>query len=601
MVVGASSRPPSSSPSSACPSCSAASTARQSPQPVPYPVACSPQAWAAGAPFLFLADDARAPGARRAKRARAAPAEPARLARQGHAHEPPRRRRRGRPAVPSLAGDDERRGPAQGRRPLRHDPALTGPRGERWRPSRTHVRSGTERLRAAGSESARLDAELLLAHAIGTDRTVIVAHPEAPVGDGAAERFEADLTRRAAGEPVAYIRGIKEFYGLAFAVDARALIPRPETERLVELAVAARHGAPRRRARAGTARRRSRYGRRRARAAARSPSASRSALRRRGIEDDVEVVGDRRLARGALALARENAVGSRRRRTRCGSSRPTCCRRSSRRRRSTSSLANLPYVPIRGDRRAARRGIVRAPRRARWRPRRAGAHRPAVRRGCRRRSRQTASRCSRSGPTRRPAWPSSSAAICPAGRVRSSSTWAAIREWPGSPGPEPWQHGWSSDGTAGRRAAAATLRDGGVVAIPTDTVYGIAVALGTAGGVERLFEVKARPPDKAVMVLVDALDQLAGWVELSASARARCRAVARRPDAGAAASLRSAAARRLDGRDADARRAHPEARCAPLAGPRRRSHSDDLGQPIRGPGGPFGPGGRWRRWATAST
>ena len=76
------------------------------------------------------------------------------------------------------------------------------------------------------------------------------------------------------------------------------------------------------------------------------------------------------------------------------------------------------------------------------------------------------------------------------------------------------------DGEGGRRAAAATLRDGGVVAIPTDTVYGIAVALGTVGGVERLFEVKARPPDKAVMVLVDGLDQLTDWVELSAAARA---------------------------------------------------------------------------------
>jgi L-threonylcarbamoyladenylate synthase len=76
------------------------------------------------------------------------------------------------------------------------------------------------------------------------------------------------------------------------------------------------------------------------------------------------------------------------------------------------------------------------------------------------------------------------------------------------------------DGTAGRRAAAATLRNGGVVAIPTDTVYGIAVALGRAAGVERLFEVKARPPDKAVMVLVDALAQVAGWVELSPAANA---------------------------------------------------------------------------------
>ena len=76
------------------------------------------------------------------------------------------------------------------------------------------------------------------------------------------------------------------------------------------------------------------------------------------------------------------------------------------------------------------------------------------------------------------------------------------------------------DGAAGRRAAVATLLEGGVVGIPTDTVYGIAVALGTAAGVERLFEVKARPPDKAVMVLVDGLDQLADWVELSAAAKA---------------------------------------------------------------------------------
>jgi release factor glutamine methyltransferase len=100
------------------------------------------------------------------------------------------------------------------------------------------LRAATERLRSAGSESARLDAQLLLGHAIGADRTVIAAHPDAPVGEGAAQRFEADLARRERGEPVAYIRGFKEFYGLAFAADPRALIPRPETERLVELAEA---------------------------------------------------------------------------------------------------------------------------------------------------------------------------------------------------------------------------------------------------------------------------------------------------------------------------------------------------------------------------
>lgn len=96
----------------------------------------------------------------------------------------------------------------------------------------------TERLRASGSPSPRIDAELLLGHALGVDRTTIVAHPEMPVGADHASRFEADLARRAAGEPVAYIRGMKEFYGLAFGTDARALIPRPETERLVELAEA---------------------------------------------------------------------------------------------------------------------------------------------------------------------------------------------------------------------------------------------------------------------------------------------------------------------------------------------------------------------------
>jgi release factor glutamine methyltransferase len=93
--------------------------------------------------------------------------------------------------------------------------------------------SGTARLRASGSESARLDVELLLGWAIGADRTAVIAHAGAPVGADAAATFEAGLARREAGEPVAYIRGYKEFHGLAFSVDARALIPRPETEMLV--------------------------------------------------------------------------------------------------------------------------------------------------------------------------------------------------------------------------------------------------------------------------------------------------------------------------------------------------------------------------------
>jgi release factor glutamine methyltransferase len=99
------------------------------------------------------------------------------------------------------------------------------------------LREGTDRLRASGSGSARLDAELLVGHAVGMDRTGILAHPEAPVGDGQAARYEASLERRERGEPVAYIRGIKEFYGLALAVDPRGLIPRPETELVVDLAM----------------------------------------------------------------------------------------------------------------------------------------------------------------------------------------------------------------------------------------------------------------------------------------------------------------------------------------------------------------------------
>jgi release factor glutamine methyltransferase len=95
---------------------------------------------------------------------------------------------------------------------------------------------GMGRLVDAGSETARLDAEVLLAHILGIDRTGVLAHPEAPVGDGLAAQFREALERREAGEPVAYIRGVKEFHSLAFATDARALIPRPETELLVDLA-----------------------------------------------------------------------------------------------------------------------------------------------------------------------------------------------------------------------------------------------------------------------------------------------------------------------------------------------------------------------------
>lgn len=104
--------------------------------------------------------------------------------------------------------------------------------------TRALLDEGVDRLRALGFETPRLDTELLLAHAIGVERTAVVAHGDAPVGVDAEAAFRTSLDRRAAGEPVAYIRGIKEFHGIALAVDKRALIPRPETEHVVDLVLA---------------------------------------------------------------------------------------------------------------------------------------------------------------------------------------------------------------------------------------------------------------------------------------------------------------------------------------------------------------------------
>ena len=73
---------------------------------------------------------------------------------------------------------------------------------------------------------------------------------------------------------------------------------------------------------------------------------------------------------------------------------------------------------------------------------------------------------------------------------------------------------------AGHLVAAEVLRAGGLVGLPTDTVYGIACALDAPDGVERLFAAKARPTDRAIMVLADGLDQLAATVILTPAARA---------------------------------------------------------------------------------
>jgi len=102
------------------------------------------------------------------------------------------------------------------------------------------------RLLAAGLDAreAWVEADLLLRHAAGLTREETLLRPAAPLGDGAAAAFASLIARRADGCPSAYLTGRCEFYGLTLEVDPRVLIPRPETERLVEVAAAALAARP---------------------------------------------------------------------------------------------------------------------------------------------------------------------------------------------------------------------------------------------------------------------------------------------------------------------------------------------------------------------
>jgi len=92
-------------------------------------------------------------------------------------------------------------------------------------------------LENAGIEESRLDAEILLTHALGITRAQLHAHPQSQLSSAELARYRQLIERRARREPVAYIVGHKEFYGLDLLVDDRVLIPRPETELLVEKAI----------------------------------------------------------------------------------------------------------------------------------------------------------------------------------------------------------------------------------------------------------------------------------------------------------------------------------------------------------------------------
>lgn len=96
----------------------------------------------------------------------------------------------------------------------------------------------TDDFRARDIESPRLDAEVLLAFALATTRTQLFIDMHKPLAPDELARFREMVKRRRQREPVAYVRGEREFYGRNFRVDRRVLIPRPDTEALVEVALA---------------------------------------------------------------------------------------------------------------------------------------------------------------------------------------------------------------------------------------------------------------------------------------------------------------------------------------------------------------------------
>jgi len=147
---------------------------------------------------------------------------------------------------------------------------------------REALRLGTQVLAEAGCETPRLDAELLLGHALGVPRSrLLIEDQPVPI-----EGYESLLHRRRAREPVAYILGFKEFRRISLSVDPRVLIPRPETELLVEVGLELAAGA--RVADVGTG----------SGAVALALKDERSDLRVTGLD----------ISAGAVALARENAA-----------------------------------------------------------------------------------------------------------------------------------------------------------------------------------------------------------------------------------------------------------------------------------------------------
>jgi release factor glutamine methyltransferase len=114
------------------------------------------------------------------------------------------------------------------------------PSGDSWTVQRV-LRWATQDFEKRGLPTARLDAEVLLAHVLGSERIRLYVEATRALGEAELGAYREVIQRRRAGEPVAYVVGQREFFGLDFAVDRRVLIPRPDTETLVEAALARTH------------------------------------------------------------------------------------------------------------------------------------------------------------------------------------------------------------------------------------------------------------------------------------------------------------------------------------------------------------------------
>src|SRR5690606_22166529 len=113
----------------------------------------------------------------------------------------------------------------------------SAPAADAWTVRRV-LQWAADDLRARGVESPRLEAELLLSMVLGLDRVGLVLQHDRPLAKDELAAYRALHVRRRGGEPVAYLRGSREFYGRPFVVDRRVLVPRPETELLVEVGLA---------------------------------------------------------------------------------------------------------------------------------------------------------------------------------------------------------------------------------------------------------------------------------------------------------------------------------------------------------------------------